>query len=303
VAAADQVAGDKAGQLSGATPVKPESRYATSLGREVHYMEWGEAAAPVVLMWHGFSRTGRDFDYLAERMALRWRVLCPDTIGCGLSDWSPEPAAEYSVAFYARLAAGLLDAIGVPQCAWVGTSMGGRVGILAAAGPLAGRITRLVLNDVGPEQPFSETKRIAAYISNPPTFDSVRGIEKFMRTQYKAMGEMTDAQWRWRAESSARRLPDGRFSLHYDPRIAAELVNRPPDYNIWPQWDSLRCPVLVLRGVQSTVLTEETALGMTQRGPRARLERLEGCGHPPALNTPERAALIEEFIAADPARA
>lgn len=274
----------------------PQSNYATALGRDVHYMEWGRPDLPVILMWHGFARTGRDFDYAAERLAEKWRVLCPDTIGCGLSQWSDRPDEEYGVPVYARLAAALLDALSIHHCAWVGTSMGGRVGMLAAAGPLRGRITRLVLNDVGPQQPTSESKRIADYISQPPTFATVREAEQYMRNQYANMGEMTDAQWRWRTETSVRRLPDGRLTLHYDPRIAAELVNRPADYNIWREWDSIECPVLVLRGANSKVLPPEVAQAMTEGGPKARVELIADCGHPPPLNTPQRVVLIADFI-------
>ena len=276
----------------------PQSRYATALSRDVHYMEWGDSNAPLLVMWHGFARTGRDFEYSAERLSERWRVICPDTIGCGLSQWSPDPDTDYNLNNYARLAAALLDALGVDRCAWVGTSMGGQVGMLAAAGPLQGRITRLVLNDIGPEAPATEARRIADYMSKPPTFNTVRDVEHFMRTQYFAMGEMTDEQWLWRAETSVRRLPDGRFTLHYDPRIAAELVNRPADFNLWEVWDRIACPVLVLHGISSKVLTAETAQRMSQRGPKARIEVLQGCGHPPALNTPQRVALIQDFISA-----
>lgn len=275
----------------------PRSRYATVLGRDLHYMEWGASSSPVLVMWHGFARTGRDFEVSAEHLAANWRVLCPDTIGCGLSEWSPEPDTEYNVHNYARLAAGLLDTLGVERCAWVGTSMGGHVGMIASAGPLRGRISRMVLNDVGPDTPAGEMKRIADYMSRPPTFGTVREAERWMRTQYAAMGAMTDEQWLWRAETSLRRLTDGKFTLHYDPRITAELVNRRPDFNLWDEWDRGSCPVLLLRGVNSKVLTEDTTERMTHRGPALRVERLEGCGHPPALNTPERIRLISDFIA------
>jgi len=275
---------------------KPLSRYATALGRDVHYMEWGSATSPALVMWHGFARTGRDFEYSAEALADHWHIICPDTIGCGLSEWSPAPDKEYSVHHYAQLAASLLDALGIDRCRWVGTSMGGHVGMIAASGLLKGRITRMVLNDVGPDTPGSEMKRIADYMSKPPIFNKVKEAERFMSTQYAAMGFMTDEQWLWRAETSVRRLPDGRWTLHYDPRITAELVSRPPDFNLWKEYEGVDCPVLVLRGANSKVLTEETARNMTQRGPKARVEILPDCGHPPALNTPERVKMIHDFI-------
>ncbi len=276
---------------------KPLSRYATALGRDVHYMEWGSSTSPALVMWHGFARTGRDFEYSAEALSDRWHIICPDTIGCGLSEWSPEPDKEYNLPTYARLAAALLDTLGIDHCAWVGTSMGGQVGMIAAAGPLQGRITRMVLNDIGPDTPGGEMKRIADYMSKPPVFNKVKDAEHFMRTQYTAMGFMTDEQWLWRAETSVRRLPDGRFTLHYDPRITADLFNRPADFDLWKEYDRVTCPVMVLHGINSKVLTAETAQIMSQRGPKARVEVLQDCGHPPALNTPERVKLIHDFIA------
>ena len=117
------------------------SRYATCAGLEIHYTEWGWEHRATVIAWHGLARTGRDMDAIAEHLAPRWRVICPDTIGRGLSQWSPEPATEYCLDFYVRLAESLLDQLGIAQCLWLGTSMGGAIGLCAAATPLAGRIT------------------------------------------------------------------------------------------------------------------------------------------------------------------
>ena len=279
--------------------MNPTSNYLTCAGREVHFMEWGAGHADTVIAWHGLARTGRDMDELAACLSAPkngYRVICPDTVGRGLSEWSPDPKNEYCLGFYTQLATALVDHLDLKQFDWVGTSMGGAIGMAAAAGLLRGRIRRLVLNDIGPEAPATEARRIADYMSKPPTFNTVRDVEHFMRTQYFAMGEMTDEQWLWRAETSVRRLPDGRFTLHYDPRIAAELVNRPADFSLWEVWDRIACPVLVLHGISSKVLTAETAQRMSQRGPKARIEVLQGCGHPPALNTPQRVALIQDFI-------
>ena len=127
-----------------------QSRYLRCAGRELHCTDWGPPGAPLVLAWHGLARTGRDMDDIAAHLAQRYRVICPDTIGRGLSQWSPQPAQEYCLAFYARLAAALLDQLGLDQVHWLGTSMGGAIGLKAASGSLRGRIRRLVLNDVGP---------------------------------------------------------------------------------------------------------------------------------------------------------
>ena len=126
------------------------SHYLTVEGRELHVTQWGAQHAETVVAWHGLARTGRDMDDLAAHLSQRWRVICPDTLGRGLSQWSPDPKAEYNLAFYVKLAAGLLDQLGIARCHWLGTSMGGAIGTLAAAGALRGRIQRLVLNDNGP---------------------------------------------------------------------------------------------------------------------------------------------------------
>ena len=129
----------------------PSSHYARVLDREIHFMQWGNRDAPVLVAAHGLARTGRDMDDLAAWFSDRFCVICPDTIGRGLSQWSPDPDTEYGMDFYVRHVTALLDSLGIGRMAWVGTSMGGAVGMVAAAGPLGGRITHLVLNDNAPE--------------------------------------------------------------------------------------------------------------------------------------------------------
>jgi pimeloyl-ACP methyl ester carboxylesterase len=273
------------------------SRYLVCEGRELHVMEWGSAEAPAVIAWHGLARTGRDMDPIAEHLSQRWRVICPDTIGRGLSQWSPEPAAEYCLAFYERLAVSLLDQLGVAQCLWLGTSMGGAIGLRAAAHSLRGRIRRLVLNDIGPQLAEPAVERIRAYAGNPPAFATVGELERFFRTVYAPYGWLPDAQWRALTESSLRRLPDGRVTPHYDPAMVQQFIHHPNDYLQWEAWDSLHLPVLTLRGETSDLLLPATAEAMRQRGPRAVVVTIPGCGHAPALNTPEQYALVERFFA------
>jgi len=162
-----------------ATPQIPVSRYLRCLGREIHFMEWGAEHAETVIAWHGLARTGRDMDELAAHLSRRYRVICPDTIGRGLSQWSSDPRNEYCLAFYARLATDLVDQLGLAQFHWVGTSMGGAIGTVCAAGPLRGRVRRLVLNDNGPELAAPAIERIKAYAGQPPAFDTVTELEAF----------------------------------------------------------------------------------------------------------------------------
>jgi pimeloyl-ACP methyl ester carboxylesterase len=280
--------------------MSPTSNYLTCLGRELHYMEWGAehaATAGTVIAWHGLARTSRDMDDLAAHLAQRWRVICPDTIGRGLSQWSPDPVGEYHLGFYARLATALLDQLGIEQCLWVGTSMGGAIGTKAAAGALRGRIQRLVLNDNGPSLAAPAIERIRSYAGSPASFATVSELEAYFRTVYKPYGWLSDAQWRRLTESSVRRLPDGRVTPHYDPAMVQQFISHPDDYELWTEWDTLDLPVLCLRGESSDLLLRDTAEAMRERGPRAVVVEIPGCGHAPALNTPDQFALVERFLA------
>jgi pimeloyl-ACP methyl ester carboxylesterase len=278
-------------------PALPSSHYAVCEGREIHYMEWGAGQPEVVIAWHGLARTSRDMDPIAARLAKRYRVICPDTLGRGLSQWSPNPAREYCLVFYERLAVALLDQLGILECLWLGTSMGGAIGLKAAAGTLRGRIKRLVLNDIGPELAAPAVERIRSYAGSPPAFATVGELEAYFRTIYKPYGLLPDAQWRALTESSTRRLPDGRVTPHYDPAMVQQFIHHPDDYRQWEAWDSLTLPVLVLRGESSDLLLPEVADEMRVRGPRAVVVTIPGCGHAPALNTPEHFALVERFLA------
>ena len=274
------------------------SQYRVCAGREVHYTEWGAHHEQTVIAWHGLARTGRDMDAIAAHLSQRWRVICPDTPGRGLSQWSPDPAAEYNLAFYERVALSLVDQLGIARMHWLGTSMGGAIGLRAAAGSLRGRIQRLVLNDIGPSLPQPAVDRILAYAGNPASFATVAELERYFRTIYKPYGWLSDEQWRLLTETSLRRLPDGRVTPHYDPAMVQQFVHHPQDYEQWDAWDSLSLPVLCLRGEASDLLLADTAEAMRVRGPRAVVATIAGCGHAPALNTPAQYAIVERFLAA-----
>ena len=278
----------------------PSSNYLRCAGREIHYMDWGATGAPVVLAWHGLARTGRDMDELAAFLSapsVGYRVLCPDTIGRGLSEWSPDPQNEYCLAFYAKLATAFVDGLGLATLRWVGTSMGGAIGMVAAASALRGRISHLVLNDMGPQITDSAIARIRSYAGNPAAFASVSELEQYFRSIYKPYGTLTDAQWRRLTETSTRRLPDGRVTPHYDPAMVQQFVHYPEDHERWDDYDSLDIPVLCLRGAESDLLAAHTAAAMAQRGPRAQVVTIAGCGHAPALNVPEQLELVRDFLA------
>ena len=275
----------------------PTSNYLRCAGREIHYLEWGAQHAETVIAWHGLARTCRDMDDIALHLAQRYRVICPDTIGRGLSQWSPEPEREYCLSFYEQLASSLVDQLGLTQFHWLGTSMGGAIGTRAAARSLHGRVRRLVLNDNGPELADAAITRIRSYAGNPAAFATVSELEAYFRSVYKPYGWLSDAQWRRLTESSTRRLPDGRVTPHYDPAMVMQFTHHDDEYLQWDDWERLDIPVLCLRGETSDLLLPDVAERMRGSGPCAVVVEIKDCGHAPALNTPEQWALIERFLA------
>ncbi len=278
-------------------PGRPRSNYLTIAGCETHYSEWGAPSAPAIVMWHGLARTGRDFDVIAAALADRYRVICPDTIGRGLSQWSQDADRDYCLDRYAEQALGIADALKLDKLHWVGTSMGGALGIRAGATTLRGRIARMVINDIGPTFPDGPYQRIKSYVGNPPEFATVSELEAYFRTIYVPFGWHSDAQWRHMAETSLRRLPNGRMTTHYDPGIVRQMFAHPRDYEQWEHYDLLTMPTLVLRGATSDLLLPEVAREMAGRGPKARIVEIEGCGHAPALNMPDQIGLVRDFLA------
>ena len=285
------------------------SNYIRCADLEIHYTDWVPAEhhpnKGTVIAWHGLARTGRDMDELAAHLSARgWRVICPDTVGRGLSQWSRLPDEQYCLRFYARLARELIDGLGLHHVHWVGTSMGGAIGTLCAGGlaepTLGGRIRSLVLNDNAPELAQPAIERVRAYAGQPPAFDTVTELEAFLRQVYQPFGWLSDGQWRRLAETSTRRLPDGRVTPHYDPAMVRQFIVHPDDYLIWQHYDTIDCPVLLLRGAESDLVLAETAVRMQTRGPGAkgRLTAIEvpGCGHAPALNVPQQLDWVTDFI-------
>ena len=281
------------------------SHYIRCADLEIHYTDWGRAEKGTVIAWHGLARTGRDMDELAAHLsACGWRVICPDTVGRGLSQWSADPAREYCLSFYARLARELMDGLQLRVVHWVGTSMGGAIGTVCAAArtepTLQHRILSLTLNDNAPELAQPAIERIKAYAGQPPAFASVTELEAFFRQVYQPFGWLSDAQWRRLTETSVRRLPDGRVTPHYDPAMALQFTAHPHDYLIWDDYDALQLPVLLLRGAASDLVLPDTVAEMRRRGPgaRGRLKTIEvpGCGHAPALNVLQQLEWVTDFI-------
>jgi pimeloyl-ACP methyl ester carboxylesterase len=281
------------------------SHYLTCAGYEIHYTEWGAGNAPTVVAWHGLARTGRDMDELAAHLSARgYRVICPDTIGRGLSQWSRLPDQEYCLSFYARIATELFDQLGIERAHWVGTSMGGAIGTVCASGlfqpGMRQRIQSLTLNDNAPQLAQAAIERIKAYAGSPPAFDTVLELEAFFRQVYKPYGWLSDAQWRRLTETSVRRLADGRVTPHYDPAMVQQFVCHPDDYSIWEHYDAIDIPVLCLRGVDSDLVLPATLDAMMRRGPgakgRVQCVPVPGCGHAPALNVAYQLERVAAFV-------
>jgi pimeloyl-ACP methyl ester carboxylesterase len=276
---------------------------ATFSDLRLHYTDWGDPSAPrVVVCVHGLTRNARDFDVLASALAdAGARVVCVDVAGRGGSDRLPDPG-EYRVDVYAAHLARLLEKLGLGRVAWVGTSMGGLIGMtLAAATAEAGApIERLVLNDVGPFIPKAALEMIGSYLGLDLLFPDAAALEQHLRLIHAPFGPLTDAQWAHLARHSAAASPGGGgVRLHYDPAIRQPFVAGPvEDADLWPVYDAVRCPTLLLRGGESRLLLAETALEMTRRGPKARLVTFPGVGHAPALMAEDQIAAVRDFVLA-----
>ncbi len=278
--------------------LSPRSTYVKAGQHEIHVTLWGDPANPPLVMWHGLARTGRDFDEAAAALCERYFVICPDTLGRGLSAWASDIATDYSYAAFGDHAEAVLDHFAISKTRWVGTSMGGLLGVTLASDRLKGRITHLVVNDIGPAIPQEASERIAAYVGNPPVFATVSELEGWLRSAYAPFGENTDAFWRRMADTSTRRTDSGQVTVHYDPQIVTQFTLHKADLDCWPAWDNVVAPTLLLRGETSDVLPRETAQEMTTRGPRPELVELSGFGHAPTLASDREIALLRDFLAA-----
>jgi pimeloyl-ACP methyl ester carboxylesterase len=247
---------------------------------------------------HGFSRNGRDFDSLARQLSLTCRVICPDMPGRGRSAWLAQPSQErgYNVSQYLLDVTALLARLDVTQVDWVGTSMGALVGMMLAAQPDT-PVSRLVMNDAGAVVPGAFLEYLSTYVGKDPDFETLNDLEAYLRKTYSGFGDLTDAQWRHLARHAERRKSNGKIGLAYDPAIALSLAPPFNDQVLWQVWDNVRCPVLLLRGEKSPALPKNVAKEMTQRGPRATLVEIPGCGHAPALMSPTQMTLIETWLA------
>ena len=281
-----------------AEPRRRSVQCASSKGlHRIAYLEWGDPRNKDVLVCvHGLARSSRDFEELARALCGHFRVACPDLAGRGDSDRLADPAL-YVVPQYVSDMVTLIARLDAESVNWVGTSLGGLVGMALAAQPGA-PIKRLVLNDVGPVIAKAALERIATYLGQAPAFPSVEEAEKYVRAVSAPFGPHTESQWRFLTQTWIRKDAEGKWRPHYDPRIADEYKRTLPDKDIelWYLYDEIRCPTMVLRGAQSDLLSRDTADAMARRGPKAKVVEVPGVGHAPTLLNPDQIAIVRGFL-------
>jgi len=259
------------------------------------YYEWGDPSNDRVLICvHGLTRNGRDFDTLAEALSSEYRVLCPDIPGRGKSEWLTHKE-DYSYPVYCADMAALIARSGAQTVDWMGTSMGGLIGMLLAAQPQS-PIRKLMMNDVGPFIPKASLERLSTSVGEPVTHESFESFEQYIRTISASFGPLTDVQWRHLSETTSKKSADGRWGTNYDPAIAQPFTGPIRDVVLWPFWDQIKAPTLVLRGKDSDLLLSETARDMTTRGPKAKLVEFTGIGHAPMLMAADQIKVVRDFL-------
>lgn len=266
----------------------------------VHRMscvEWGDSANPRVLVCvHGLTRNARDFDDLAEALSAHYRVICPDIVGRGESDWLVDKLG-YAIPQYVADIFGMLHHLGIKEVDWVGTSMGGLIGMGLASQPKS-PIRRMVLNDVGPVITGVSLQRIGEYVGRAPVFPTLEAAEQFVRAVSASFGNLTDAQWRHLTVHSLKHEGDV-WKMRYDPGIGDAFRVAPiTDIALWPIYDAIHCPTLVIRGAESDLLLAETVQEMTRRGPRAQAVEIPGVGHAPTLMSMDQIDIVRRFLLA-----
>lgn len=280
-------------------------RQKTLLGLSSHgfhrlaYYEWGDPlSSEVVICVHGLTRNGRDFDLLAQALLPRFRVLCPDMPGRGQSEWLKN-AADYAFPTYLNALTALIARSGIERVRWVGTSMGGLLGLIIAA-QASSPVAKLVINDVGPVLEPAALARIGEYVARTPTFETYEAFSIDLKTISAPFGPLTDQQWAGLIASSARKLADGRWTYNYDPAIATAFrAAGDTRVDLWPLWDRILCPTLLMRGEKSDLLSPATAAAMIKRGPRPRLIEVDGVGHAPMFQSSVEIEPVVAFLSTD----
>lgn len=261
------------------------------------YREWGDPQNPRVLVCvHGLTRNSLDFCHIADALSSTYRVIAPDVVGRGESDFHPEPMA-YNTLTYAADMVTLLARLNVETVDWLGTSMGGLIGMLLAGHPRS-PIRCLILNDVGPILSKDALERIAGYVGNPYEFSDIETARRYARLIFTPFALPTEADWESLYESTFKATASGGCRFNYDRLIGQPLKQAllGGAVDLWPVYDRIQCPTLLVRGEQSDLLSVETATAMTQRGPRALLKTVAGVGHAPMFMSDDQIVIVRNFL-------
>ena len=289
-----------------ANTADPRTSYASGAGfteqlinienHRVFVRTFGVPSNKAVICWHGFARNGSDFSPIASHLASDFFVICPDTPGRGLSDWVPKK--NYNITYYQLVAISLIKHFNITErLHWIGTSMGGVLGMIMAADPNTRKyIDRLVINDVGPEVPQDAIQRIREYAAEKKIFKNLEESEKFFRQIYAPFGNLSEQEWQSLVAHSVRRLEDGNLTQHYDPAILEQFDAPQNQALAWAMFSSITCRILIVRGVNSDVLPEEIANRMVNSALRVERLDVQDAGHAPFLNTTLQIETILSFL-------
>lgn len=264
----------------------------------IAYTEWGNPNNPNILVCvHGLSRNGRDFDFFARDLATHYRVICPDMVGRGKSDWLNNKLL-YGYPLYIADCVALLASLEVDYVDWVGTSMGGVIGMVIA-GSHPGLIRKLVLNDIGPLVSKVGLQRITGYVGQQTGFPTREALEKYLKKIMQPFGINHGSFWQHIIDHSAVRNANGGYDLAYDPAIAMAFQDTKvaiEDVDMWPLWAGVNNPVLVIRGGESDILRRDTVEIM--RTSRSGVDSVEwaGIGHAPMLMDEYQIEFVGEWL-------
>jgi len=260
------------------------------------YQDWGDENNPNVLVCvHGLTRNSRDFDYLAKHLSSRYRIIAPDIVGRGQSDWLSDPS-YYTLDQYINDMGTLLQELKINQVDWLGTSLGGLIGMAIAASPHS-PIKRLILNDIGPVIKKEAIAFLATNLAETPHFGSLDELQTFLKQAYSAMGDLDHGFWEHMATYDHRITPEGRITRNFDPKITKSVGSlTASDLALWDLWEGIKCPILVLHGELSMILTAEICQEMLARNPQASLVTLPGVGHTPSLMTEAQIGVISDWL-------
>ncbi len=273
------------------------------------YKEWGDPCnSNILICVHGLTRVADDFDSLATALSTSYRVICPDVVGRGRSSHLRDPQL-YNIPQYVSDMVTLLAQVlanGATAVSWLGTSMGGLIGMILASLP-GSPIRKLILNDIGPTLNVTALRRIGEYLGQPMRFATLADGVHFIRTISNSFGPHSDEEWHKLGRDVLRQDADGSWIRHYDLGLAvpfqqasAEVENiKKQEVILWSAYDAIQCPTLLVRGAESDLLTTDTAQAMTQRGPKATLVEIPGVGHAPTFVHPEQIAIVQNFLNAE----